>query len=110
VPANAEALPFDDASVDGYTIAFGIRNVTHIDRALSEAQRVRWRSTAPNKQSPAGWRIHDCPCVIRVRVRVGSGRVRVRVRVGWLQSHLRACGCISLVCAVTSDVHALRPK
>ena len=41
MPANAEALPFEDASVDGYTIAFGIRNVTHIDRALSEAQRVR---------------------------------------------------------------------
>ena len=40
VPANAEALPFDDASVDGYTVAFGIRNVTHMDRALAEAHRV----------------------------------------------------------------------
>ena len=40
MPANAEALPFDDDSVDGYTIAFGIRNVTHIDRALAEAHRV----------------------------------------------------------------------
>ena len=37
---NAEALPFPDASFDAYTIAFGIRNVTHIDRALAEAQRV----------------------------------------------------------------------
>ena len=37
---NAEALPFPDASFDAYTIAFGIRNVTHIDKALSEAQRV----------------------------------------------------------------------
>ena len=37
---NAEALPFDDKSFDGYTIAFGIRNVTHIDRALTEAFRV----------------------------------------------------------------------
>jgi demethylmenaquinone methyltransferase/2-methoxy-6-polyprenyl-1,4-benzoquinol methylase len=37
---NAEALPFPDKSFDGYTIAFGIRNVTHIDRALAEAFRV----------------------------------------------------------------------
>ncbi len=37
---NAEALGFPDKSFDSYTIAFGIRNVTHIDRALSEAYRV----------------------------------------------------------------------
>lgn len=37
---NAEHLPFPDASFDAYTIAFGIRNVTHIDRALAEAHRV----------------------------------------------------------------------
>lgn len=38
--ANAESLPFPDRSFHAYTIAFGIRNVTHIDRALSEAYRV----------------------------------------------------------------------
>jgi demethylmenaquinone methyltransferase / 2-methoxy-6-polyprenyl-1,4-benzoquinol methylase len=37
---NAEALSFPDRMFDGYTIAFGIRNVTHIDRALAEAHRV----------------------------------------------------------------------
>ena len=41
---NAEALSFGDAAgdagFDAYTIAFGIRNVTHIDRALAEAHRV----------------------------------------------------------------------
>jgi len=37
---NAEALPFPDKSFDAYTIAFGIRNVTHIDRALAEAHRM----------------------------------------------------------------------
>ncbi|NNF79357.1 MAG: bifunctional demethylmenaquinone methyltransferase/2-methoxy-6-polyprenyl-1,4-benzoquinol methylase UbiE [Rhizobiales bacterium] len=37
---NAEALPFEDGGFDAYTIAFGIRNVTHIDRALEEAFRV----------------------------------------------------------------------
>jgi demethylmenaquinone methyltransferase/2-methoxy-6-polyprenyl-1,4-benzoquinol methylase len=40
VEANAEALPLADGSFDGYTIAFGIRNVPHIDRALNEAFRV----------------------------------------------------------------------
>jgi demethylmenaquinone methyltransferase/2-methoxy-6-polyprenyl-1,4-benzoquinol methylase len=40
VEANAEELPFGDAQYDGYTIAFGIRNVPRIDRALSEAHRV----------------------------------------------------------------------
>jgi demethylmenaquinone methyltransferase/2-methoxy-6-polyprenyl-1,4-benzoquinol methylase len=38
--ANAEALPFPDKTFDAYTIAFGIRNVTHIDTALAEARRV----------------------------------------------------------------------
>ncbi len=37
---DAEFLPFESASQDSYTIAFGIRNVTHIDEALSEAYRV----------------------------------------------------------------------
>ena len=37
---DAEALPAPDASFDSYTIAFGIRNVTHIEKALSEARRV----------------------------------------------------------------------
>jgi demethylmenaquinone methyltransferase/2-methoxy-6-polyprenyl-1,4-benzoquinol methylase len=37
---NAEELPFADKSFDAVTIAFGIRNVPRIDRALSEAFRV----------------------------------------------------------------------
>jgi len=40
VCGNAEALPFPDMSFDAYTIAFGLRNVTHIDTALAEARRV----------------------------------------------------------------------
>src|SRR5581483_1835354 len=40
VQGNAECLPFGDRSFDAYTIAFGIRNVTRIDKALSEAFRV----------------------------------------------------------------------
>lgn len=37
---DAEALPLPDRSVDAYTIAFCLRNVTHIDAALAEAYRV----------------------------------------------------------------------
>ena len=37
---NAETLSFANASFDAYTIVFGIRNVTNIGAALSEAHRV----------------------------------------------------------------------
>jgi demethylmenaquinone methyltransferase/2-methoxy-6-polyprenyl-1,4-benzoquinol methylase len=37
---DAENLPIETDSRDSYTIAFGIRNVTHIDKALAEAYRV----------------------------------------------------------------------
>jgi len=40
VCGDAEKLPVPDASMDAYTIAFGIRNVTHIQTALEEARRV----------------------------------------------------------------------
>ena len=35
VQGNAESLPFPDRSFDAYTIAFGIRNVPRIERALA---------------------------------------------------------------------------
>ena len=38
--ADAENLPIESNSYNIYTIAFGIRNVTHIEKALAEAQRV----------------------------------------------------------------------
>ncbi|MBN8965053.1 MAG: class I SAM-dependent methyltransferase [Rhizobiales bacterium] len=40
IEANAEELPFPDRSYDAVTIAFGIRNVPRIERALAEAHRV----------------------------------------------------------------------
>ncbi len=40
VEGNAEDLPFEDGRFDGYTIAFGIRNVPRIEAALREAHRV----------------------------------------------------------------------
>eukprot|EP01130_Rhizamoeba_saxonica_P014944 TRINITY_DN6610_c1_g1_i1.p1 TRINITY_DN6610_c1_g1~~TRINITY_DN6610_c1_g1_i1.p1 ORF type:complete len:228 (+),score=54.99 TRINITY_DN6610_c1_g1_i1:745-1428(+) len=38
--ANAEKMPFEDNSVDMYTIAFGIRNCTNVDKVLNEAYRI----------------------------------------------------------------------
>lgn len=40
ITGNAETLPMPSESVDVYTIAFGLRNVTYIDDALNEAHRV----------------------------------------------------------------------
>lgn len=40
VEGNAEVLDLPDDAFDAYTIAFGIRNVPRIDRALAEAHRV----------------------------------------------------------------------
>lgn len=40
VRANAEKLPFQNDQFDFYTISFGIRNVTNVDKALKEAYRV----------------------------------------------------------------------
>jgi demethylmenaquinone methyltransferase / 2-methoxy-6-polyprenyl-1,4-benzoquinol methylase len=40
VVGDAERLPIASMSADACAIAFGLRNVTHIDRALAEARRV----------------------------------------------------------------------
>jgi demethylmenaquinone methyltransferase / 2-methoxy-6-polyprenyl-1,4-benzoquinol methylase len=40
VEGNAESLPLADGAFDAYTIAFGIRNVPRIDKALADAYRV----------------------------------------------------------------------
>jgi demethylmenaquinone methyltransferase/2-methoxy-6-polyprenyl-1,4-benzoquinol methylase len=45
VEANAEQLPFEEGTYDGYTIAFGIRNVPRIGKALGEAYRVLRRGS-----------------------------------------------------------------
>ena len=40
VEGNAENLPFESESFDAYTIAFGIRNVPVMEKAIEEAWRV----------------------------------------------------------------------
>lgn len=40
VEGNAEELPFPNNSFDVVTISFGLRNVTHLSKALSEIHRV----------------------------------------------------------------------
>lgn len=37
---DAEKLPIEDNSFNAYTIAFGIRNCTNVDKVLTEAYRV----------------------------------------------------------------------
>tara|TARA_Y100000591_G_scaffold195786_1_gene169482 strand:+ start:73 stop:780 length:708 start_codon:yes stop_codon:yes gene_type:complete len=38
--SSAEQLPFEDGTFDYYTISFGIRNVTNLNKSLNEAYRV----------------------------------------------------------------------
>jgi 2-methoxy-6-polyprenyl-1,4-benzoquinol methylase len=80
VEANAEELPFDDDSFDVYTIAFGLRNVTHTAKALEEARRVlkpggRFMclefSTVPPSMGPLGqiydtWSFNAIPLIGQV--------------------------------------------
>ena len=40
VLGNAEQLPFKASSFDAYVTAFCLRNVTHLDQALQEAERL----------------------------------------------------------------------
>ncbi len=40
VLGNAESLQFKDNEFDALTVAFGLRNVTHLDQALAEMYRV----------------------------------------------------------------------
>jgi demethylmenaquinone methyltransferase/2-methoxy-6-polyprenyl-1,4-benzoquinol methylase len=40
VQCDAERLPFSDASFDCVSVGFGLRNMTHKDRALAEMARV----------------------------------------------------------------------
>ena len=70
---DAMALPLPDASVDAYSISFGIRNVAHIDKALAEARRVlkpggrflclefSRPTTAPIRKVYDAWSFHAIP-------------------------------------------------
>jgi demethylmenaquinone methyltransferase/2-methoxy-6-polyprenyl-1,4-benzoquinol methylase len=40
VAGQAERMPFADGSVNSLTVAFGLRNVTHLEDALLEARRI----------------------------------------------------------------------
>ena len=40
VQCDGEKLPFADASFDAVTVGFGLRNMTHKDKALAEMRRV----------------------------------------------------------------------
>lgn len=40
VLADSEALPFEDATFDAITVAFGVRNFEHLEKGLAEILRV----------------------------------------------------------------------
>jgi ubiquinone/menaquinone biosynthesis C-methylase UbiE len=61
---DGEKLPFNDNRFDVVTVAFGLRNMTHKDKALEEMRRV----TRP------GWK-GDGP---RVFPRMGAARAALR--------------------------------
>jgi len=80
VVADAEALPFEDASFDAVTISFGLRNVQHPDVALREMWRVVRPggrlvvcefSTPPNAALRAGYRLWLTQVLSRL-ARLGS--------------------------------------
>ena len=59
VEADAEALPFADNTFDVVTVSFGVRNMTHKDRALSEMHRVlRQNDCGGRRFLPLSRRIH----------------------------------------------------
>jgi ubiquinone/menaquinone biosynthesis C-methylase UbiE len=64
VEGNAEKLPFEDNTMDSYTIAFGLRNCTHIDAVLRDAFRCEEKRTSRVAFPPAGdfplWRERAC--------------------------------------------------
>lgn len=66
VVGDAEQLPFPDASMDSYTIAFGIRNVTRISAALEEAHRVQFPPVAVNGAGAIACIIRFCSSAMRV--------------------------------------------
>ena len=77
---DAEQLPFQDASVDAYTIAFGIRNVTHIDAALDEAFRVSLCASPACKQNSILFALINLfPSKLRSEVLIGDCRCSRRV-------------------------------
>ncbi|MEO6590681.1 MAG: ubiquinone/menaquinone biosynthesis methyltransferase [Pyrinomonadaceae bacterium] len=58
VGADAQLLPLRDESMDGATVAFGIRNVASLDVALKEVQRVlspRARFVILEFTTPRSW-------------------------------------------------------
>ena len=70
---DAMALPLPDASVDAYSISFGIRNVADVPQALAEARRVlkpggrflclefSRTTTGPIRKAYDAWSFHAIP-------------------------------------------------
>lgn len=64
--ADAEQMPCEADSLDSYTIAFGIRNVTDIPAALQEAHRVRTLAWHGSLRRPHLTTNPQCMCTMTV--------------------------------------------
>lgn len=110
VEGDAEALSFDDNSMDGYTIAFGIRNVTHIEKALAEAYRL-YKYCTPSSVPWScwfQWVMHKSYKTLQLSQGTKTGR---KILVPWAQPcwHSDLQRCVSFVddytFALESKVH-----
>lgn len=78
---DAEALPLGNESIDSYSVAFGVRNMTHVRTALAEAHR--WE----------GWKKWDgYEQVCELRKGVGMGDQGAETRGAVLVSGIESCG------------------
>jgi len=139
VVADAERLPFADASFDAVTISFGLRNVQRPDVALSEMLRVTRPggrlvvcefSTPPNSALRAGYRVWLTQVLSRL-ARLGSnpasydylvesilawrdqrGLARLLRECGWTDVAWRnlSAGIVALHRAVRPLDDAVRPE
>jgi SAM-dependent methyltransferase len=109
--ADAERLPLADASVDSYTIAFGLRNVTRPQAALADAARVLRRggrllvlefshvSAEPLRSVYDAYSFAAIPAIGRLVVRAAAAACAAAC--GGAEHPARVCVCV--MCHVCAD-------
>ena len=95
---DAMNLPLPDASVDAYSISFGIRNVAHIDKALAEARRVlkpggrflclefSRPTTSPIRKVYDAWSFHASPRIEQLKIMINQMDYMAKKERGELES------------------------
>ena len=91
VVADAEALPFDDASVDLAYVHDGLHNLEEPERAVAELARVARRAVSVNEPAAAAATTAAVKLGVAEEVEEAGNRV-VRLTLDQLASQLRAAG------------------